>query len=138
MRSAVDSSVLLDVLLPDPDFGPASAAILREAIDSGAVVACETVWAEVRAAFSNDEQFDYAIEKLGVGFEALNKQAAALAGSLWSQYRARTRGSARTHLIPDFLVGAHALLQAEALLSRDRGFYRLYFSRIKLVDPSLK
>ena len=137
MRSAVDSSVLLDVLLPDPDFGPASAAVLREAIDSGVVVACAIVWAEVRAAFSSDEQFDHAIEKLGVEFEAVNSKAAAMAGSLWRQYRVGSKG-ARAHLIPDFLVGAHALLQAEALLSRDRGFYRRYFSRMKLVDPSSK
>ncbi len=136
MRSAVDSSVLLDVLLPDPDFGHASAAALCEAIDSGVVVACEIVWAEVRAVFSNDEQFDHAIEKLGVEFDAVNSQAAAMAGSLWRQYRVGARGSARSHLIPDFLVGAHALLQAEALLSRDRGFYRRYFSKMKLVDPS--
>ena len=137
MRSAVDTSVLLDVLLPDPDFGPASAAVLREAIDSGVVVACEIVWAEVRAAFSSDSQFDHSIEKLGVEFEAVNSQAAAMAGSLWRQYRVGSKGSARVHLIPDFLVGAHALLQAEALLSRDRGFYRRYFSRMKLVDPGL-
>jgi predicted nucleic acid-binding protein len=138
VRSAIDSSVLLDVLLPDPDFGPASAAVLREAIDSGVVVACDIVWSEVRAAFSTDEQFDKALGKLGVEFEPVNRQAAALAGSLRRQYRVGKRGSARAHLIPDFLVGAHALLQAEALLSRDRGFYRRYFSKIKLIDPSLR
>ena len=136
MRSAVDSSVLLDVLLPDPDFGPASAAVLREAIDSGVVVACEVVWAEVRAVFSNDEQFGQAIKKLGIEFDAINSQSAAMAGSLWRQCRSGAKKSARSHLIPDFLIGAHALLQAEALLSRDRGFYRQYFSRMKLIDPS--
>jgi predicted nucleic acid-binding protein len=138
VRSAVDSSVLLDILLPDPEFGPTSAAILRDAIDSGVVVACEIVWAEVRAAFSNDDQFNHAMERLGVEFEAVSPPAAAMAGSLWRRYRIGARGSARAHLIPDFLVGAHALLQAEALLSRDRGFYRRYFSTMKLVDPSSK
>ena len=136
MRSAVDSSVLLDVLLPDPAFGPASAAALRGAIDSGVVVACEIVWAEVRAAFSNDEQFNRAIEKLGIQFDAVSNHAAAMAGLLWRQYRSRARGSARSHLIPDFLVGTHALLQTEVLLSRDRGFYRRYFTRLRLLDPS--
>lgn len=136
MRSAVDSSVLLDVLLPDPVFGPDSATALREAIDSGVVVACEIVWAEVRAAFSNDEEFNQAIEKLGVQFDGVGSQAAAMAGALWRQYRSRAKDSARAHLIPDFVVGAHALLQTETLLGRDRGFYRRYFTNLKLIDPS--
>ena len=74
MRNAVDSSILLDVLLPDPKFGPASANLLRKAIDSGVLIACEIVWAEVRAAFSNDELFNEAMEKLGVQFEAFEEQ----------------------------------------------------------------
>jgi predicted nucleic acid-binding protein len=136
VRNAVDSSILLDVLLPDPTFGPASAALLREAIDSGVLVACEIVWAEVRASFSNDELFNQAMEKLGVQFDAAGSDAAQVAGSLWRQYRSRAKGSLRTHLIPDFLVGAHALLRAEVLLSRDRGFYRRYFSKLRVIDPS--
>ena len=135
MRSAVDSSLLLDILLPDPTFGPASAALLRKAIDSGVVVACEIVWAEVRASFSNDEKFNHAITKLQIQFDAAENDAAQLAGALWRQYRS-LKESAREHLIPDFLVGAHALFQADVLLTRDRGFYRRYFSKLKLLDPS--
>ena len=136
MRSAVDSSILFDVLLPDPKFGPASAALLRETIDSGVIVACEIVWAEVRASFKSDELFNMAMGKLGVQFDPASSGAAQMAGSLWRQYRSAAKGSVREHLIPDFLVGAHALLQAEALLTRDRGFYRRYFSNLKLLDPS--
>ena len=136
MRSAVDSSILLDVLLPDPKFGPASAALLRKAIDSGVIVACEIVWAEVRASFENDELFNMAMRKLGVQFDPASSGAAQMAGSLWRQYRSAAKGPVREHLIPDFLVGSHALVQTEALLSRDRGFYRRYFSNLKLLDPS--
>jgi predicted nucleic acid-binding protein len=135
VRGAVDSSILFDVLLPDPKFGKASAALLRWAIDSGVVVACEVVWAEVRAAFPSDTAFNDAMTKLGIEFNPMTSDAANMAGALWRRYRS-AKGSTRDHLIPDFLVGAHASLQAEVLLSRDRGFYRRYFTALKVHDPS--
>lgn len=134
VRSAVDSSVLLDVLLPDPQFGPASAELLRRAIDAGPVIACDVVWTEVRASFPGDAEFDDAMNRLGIEFDSIGAAAAAEAGSLWRQYRkAKT---ARSHLIPDFLIGAHAQFQADVLLSRDRGFYRHFFATLKISDPS--
>ena len=132
MRSAVDSSVLLDLLPPDPVFGPGSAAALRNAIDSGAVVACDIVW----AAFPNAEIFRQALERLQIQFDPANHETSEMAGAIWKQYRTHARGSLREHLILDFIVGAHAMLQADVLLSRDRGFYRRYFPTLKLIDPS--
>jgi predicted nucleic acid-binding protein len=40
-------------------------------------------------------------------------------------------------VIADFLVGAHAVEQADRLLARDRGFHRLAFAGLAIVDPSV-
>ncbi len=74
MKTAVDSSVLLDVLGADPRFGEASRAALRAAYDAGALVACEAVWAEVRAHFPADADFEHALGLLGIRFDAITAE----------------------------------------------------------------
>jgi predicted nucleic acid-binding protein len=134
LKTAVDSSVLLDVFAADPTFGNASREALRRAYDSGAIVACEIVWSEVRANFPQDDAFREAMGLLGIRFDPATLEAAEHAGRLWREYR--RRGAPKKRIVPDFLVGAHAFHQADALLSRDRGFYRRYFTNLSIVDPS--
>jgi predicted nucleic acid-binding protein len=136
MKTAVDSSVLLDVLGADSEFGEASREALRSAHDAGALIACEIVWAEVRAHFPDDEPFREAMGLLGVRFDPLPPEAAQLAGALWRQRRERSGEPRRNRVVADFLVGAHAWLRADRLLTRDRGFYRRVFEGLNVVDPS--
>ena len=37
--------------------------------------------------------------------------------------------------VPDFLIGAHALLQCGGLITRDAGFFRDYFKGLKVIVP---
>lgn len=134
MITAVDTSVLLDVLTADPSFGEPSAEKLRTCMLEGKIIACEVVWAEISAAFSDSRLAGEALRHIGVEFAPMDLAASLQAGVYWKKYR--ESGGTRTRIISDFLIGSHAGQQADRLLTRDRGFYRKYFSRLRLVDPS--
>jgi predicted nucleic acid-binding protein len=134
MLTAVDTNVLADVFSANPRFGRASEDALRRSASSGRLVACETVFAECAAAFNDGGRAADALQTVRVEFSPLDEASALAAGELWAAYR-KTEGP-RTRVVADFLVGAHALLQADRLLTRDRGFYRGYFEGLEVLDPS--
>lgn len=136
MITAVDTSILLDVIGADARFGRASADAMRRCMSEGQLVACEVVWAECAASLPHADVAVDRLSRLRVGYSALADEAALSAGGMWKAYRVR-RGT-RERVIADFLIGAHALLQADRLLTRDRGFYRGYFEGLEVVDPSVE
>ena len=132
MVTAVDSSVLLDVLTDDPARRGRSLRALQAARQLGSLIVCPVVWAEVRAFFADPAAMTAAFDDAGLAFDPFDRQCAELAGRMWREYR--RRGGTRAHLVPDFLVGAHAQLRGGRLLTRDRGFYRRFFSELVLVE----
>ena len=132
MITAVDTSVLLDVFGNDPGHGASSAEWLRKCIKEGTIVACCVVWAETRGAFPNEPAFAAAMKTLGVGYSPLEEKAAVYAGNCWKSYR--KAGGPKTRVMADFLIGAHAMHQADRLLTRDRGYYRSYFKQLSFVN----
>ena len=65
---------------------------------------------------------------------AIDTNSHFLAGRVWRKYR--QHGGKRARILSDFLIGAHARVQAGRLLSRDRGFYKDLFPGLELYPES--
>ena len=126
MIAAVDTSVLLDVFLPDPRYGRESQQRVRTAYDAGAVIV--SVYAELTAAFPDRATLDRALGEINATTSPIDTDIAFEAGVRWKRYR--QAGGPRKRIITDFLIGAHALAVADTFITRDRGFFRTYFPEL--------
>jgi len=134
MITAIDSSVLWTVFNDEPP----AISWLRTLIDAareGELVICDVVLAEIAPVFDSEHEALDMLERLGIRFDTINAHAAFEAGQIFKRYR--LEGGPRQHLIPDFLIGAHALRQCDRLAADDRGYLRRYFPKLRLLVPSL-
>lgn len=129
MITAVDTNVLLDVFMSSEQHGRQSRKRLADAYDAGAVIVCDLVYAELAPAFPDRSSLDGALRQIGVRVSSINSSIAYEAGLRWKQYR--SRGGPRTRIITDFLIGAHAMAEANVFLTRDRGFFASYFPELE-------
>lgn len=136
MITAIDTNVLLDVLLPNEKFYEGSAGALEESAASGSLVVCDLVYAELSIHFPSQRECDAFFESNEIRVEPLSRESHFVASRAWRAYR--KQGGQRSRILADFLIGAHAQTQATRLLSRDRGFYRRLFPSLDLVDPSAR
>lgn len=139
---AVDSSVLID-LLGDDARAEAAEDSVRQALIRGPVVVCDVVVAEVVSGLGYGAELLDTLEDAGIGFSPVEARAAVRAGEMQRRWKERrkadglpTAGTAGTRAVPDFLIGAHALLQCTALITRDASFFRDYFKGLKVIVPS--
>ena len=135
---AIDTSILID-LLGDDVGADAAEACLRLALGSGPVVVCDVVASEIAAGLGHGAEVMDALDDMGLTFSAIEQRSAVRAGEMQRKYvqRARAAGKALAtpRTMPDFLVGAHALLQCNGLITRDEGFFRDYFKGLKVIIP---
>ena len=154
MITALDTNVLLDVLIPGASHCEESERALTEAARAGALLVSEPVYAELAAHFPNRADLDLFLTDTGIRLEPSRGEALYRAGKAWSEYSRRrpsplacprcgathkvrcARCGAtvrpRQHVVADFVIGAHALVQADTLLTRDRGYFATYFPELRL------
>jgi hypothetical protein len=128
----VDANVLLDILIPDPEWEGWSARALAEAADSAPLVINPIVFAEVSVGFERIEALQAALPP-ELRREPLPWDAAFLSGKVFVDYR--RRGGSRAAPLPDFFIGAHAAVRSYRLLTRDARRYRTYFPTVRLIAP---
>ena len=132
MTTAVDTSVLLAVFNDEPQAEAWGQALLG-ASREGVLVICEVVFAEIAPAFDSRRDALMLLDRLGIRFDPILEEAAYEAGRIFKAYR--KEGGPRMHMIPDFLIGAHAQRQADRLAAEDRGYLRRYFPKLHLLKP---
>lgn len=135
---AIDSSVLIDLLGEDPMAGAAEVCV-RDALARGPVVLCDVVVSEITAGLGHGADIMDVVEEMGMRYLPVERKAAIRAGEMQRRYKQRVRTLGKDgfglRTVPDFIVGAHALLQCSALITRDAGFFRDYFKGLKVIVP---
>jgi len=131
MISALDSSVILDVLTADPTYADSSEALLRKAAAEGKLIVGECVLAEIAPAFKDEKILREFLSDWQVEFLPSSPESALLAGRNFARYL--SRGGRQGRIVADFLIGAHATLHADRLLARDRGYLRDYFAKLTVL-----
>lgn len=133
MRTALDSSVLI-LLIREQTGWEAWQHTLQMAAGEGELLISPIAFAEFSIAYPNVESALADLERLHIFYDPLTPAAAYLAGQIFLRYR--RQGGPRLHLIPDFLIAAHASIQADRLAALDRGYLRAYFPTLPLIGPT--
>lgn len=136
MIAAVDTNIFLDVLIPNPLFLESSKKALNDYCRRASLVVGEIVYAELATQFDDESLLKTFLVSTGIRQFSSNNQALWLASRSWKKYNNSKKEKSR-RVLADFLVGAHAMTHADCLITRDKGFYRSYFQKLKIIDPSL-
>lgn len=136
---AIDSSVLIDLLGDDPVMADAAEQCVRDALGKGPVVLCDVVVSEITAGLGHGADIMDVVEDMGMRYLPVERRSAVRAGEMQRRFNERRRAGgaapATPRTVPDFIVGAHALLQCGGLITRDAGFFRDYFKGLKIIVP---
>ncbi len=131
----LDTNVVIDVSSNDPIWGDWSQQQLDAAARREALAINDIVYAELCVGYRRMEEVDCLIAKVGLLIDAIPRRALFLAAKAFKRYR--RSGGIKTGVLPDFFIGAHAVVADAALITRDPARYRSYFPGIELIAPNL-
>jgi predicted nucleic acid-binding protein len=129
----VDANVLFDLVTDDPIWADWSFRQLEIQAAKDRLIINPVVYAELSVGFDRIDEVDAFLAGTDIEVDEVPRAALFLAGKAFQIYR--SRGGTRTGVLPDFFIGAHALVQGLSLLTRDTERYRSYFPGIVLITP---
>ncbi len=157
MILAVDTNILLDILIPNTAYLQSSLSCLLSVDRDDEIIICETVYAELGSQFLSSNDLNSFLRDTAIRLVSSNEKSLFEASNAWKKYSDRKKDVIicpacsksqkptchsckeiipyRQHIVTDFLIGAHAKMQANRFITRDRGFYRTYFQGLNIVNP---
>lgn len=142
MRIAVDTNVFVALFSGDEHTSRAAQLAMEDAHSAGPLAVSPAVYSELVAGRDAGFVERFLSEKdIEVDWEP-GRDVWRAAGTRYGEY-ARTRRRQRNDLGPrrilaDFIIGAHALHFADALLTSDARIYGTYFPELKILRPGAK
>ena len=130
----VDTNVLLDLVTDDPVWAAWSQQQLDLASAQDQLAINDIVYAELSIGYLRIEQLDAMIAAAGLVNAVIPRPALFLAGKAFQRYR--SAGGRNTGVLPDFFIGAHAVVVDTMLITRDAVRYRSYFPGIMAIAPN--
>jgi hypothetical protein len=129
----VDTNVLLDVLEREPAWWEWSAQQLRFQSQMHELAVNPVIYAEAAPSFESPAQLDGRLHEMELSYRDLSREAVFLAGHVHCRYR--QVGGSREKVLPDFVIGAHAMVLGCGIITRDARRYRSYFPWVPLITP---